>query len=90
MFLSKYFILYANKKKDRKFILKERNTVYLFKRNIKIKKLSNKLNYIKLESCKTLETKKLVNYKLNLLAFMQINLIFFIFLLKSADLNTLI
>jgi len=43
---------------------------------------------MKLESFKILEEKKLINYKLNLSTFMKIHLIFHIFLLKSADLNT--
>jgi len=53
-----------------------------------MKRLSNKLNHIKLKLFKILETKKLINYKLNLSAFMQIHSIFHICLLKSVDLNT--
>jgi len=64
--------------------------VYLLKQNIKTKKSSNKLNHMKLESFEILEEKKLINYELNLSAFMKIHSIFYIFLLKSADLNTLI
>ncbi len=45
---------------------------------------------MKLESFEILEEKKLINYELNLSAFMKIHSIFYIFLLKSADLNTLI
>ncbi len=81
-------ILYANKKRDKRFTLKKRNKVYLLRRNIKINRLSNKLNHIKLKSFEILEEKKLINYKLNLSAFMKIHSIFHIFLLKSADSNT--
>jgi len=83
-------ILYTNKKRDRKLTLKKKDKVYLLKQNIKMKRLSNKLNHMKLESFEILEEKKSINYKLNLSAFMKIHLIFHIFLLKSANLNSLI
>ncbi len=83
-------ILYANKKRNKEFTFKKRNKAYLLRRNIKMKKSSNKLNHMKLESFEILEEKKLINYKLNLSTFMKIHLIFHIFLLKSADSNTLI
>ncbi len=89
-FLSKRMILYANKKRDRKSTFKERNKAYLLRWNIKMKRSSNKLNYTKLKSYKILEIKELINYKLNLSAFMKIHLIFHICFLKSADSNTLI
>jgi len=80
--------LYANKKKDRKLTFKKRNKAYLLRWNIKTKRLSNKLNYMKLESFEILEEKRLINYKLNLSTFMKIYSIFHICLLKSANLNT--
>jgi len=43
---------------------------------------------MKLKSFEILEEKKLINYKLNLSAFMKIHSVFHISLLKSADLNT--
>ena len=89
-FFVKRSVLYVNKKRNKDFILKERNKVYLLKRNIKTKRLSNKLNHIKLKSFKILETKKSINFKLNLSTFMRIHSIFHIFLLKSADPDTLI
>ncbi len=55
-----------------------------------MKRLSNKLNHTKLKSYKILKIKKLINYKLNLSAFMKIHSIFHICLLKFANLNTLI
>jgi len=89
-FLSKRMTLYANKKRDRESTLKERNKVYLLRRNIKTKRSSNKLNHTKLESFEILKTKESINYKLDLSASMQIHLIFHICLLKSADSNALI
>ncbi len=80
--------LYANKKRDRKSTLKKKNKVYLLRRNIKIKRSSNKLNHTKLESFEILEEKRSINYELNLSASMRIHLIFDISLLKSADSNT--
>ena len=82
--------MYANKRRNKEFTLKKKDIVYLFRRNIKIKRLSNKLNHIKLELFKILKTKKLINYKSNLLVTIRKYSIFYIFLLKSADLNTLI
>jgi len=87
-FLSKRMTLYANKKRDRESTLKKRDKVYLLRRNIKIKRSSNKLNHTKLESFEILEEKKSINYELNLSASMRIHSIFHIFLLKSADSNT--
>ena len=55
-----------------------------------MKRSSNKLNYIKLESYKILKIKESINYKLNLSASMKIHLIFDIYLLKFANSNTLI
>ncbi len=81
-------ILYANKKRNKEFTLKKRDKVYLLRRNIKTKKSSNKLNHMKLKSFEILEEKRLINYKLNLSTFMKIYSIFYIFLLKSADLNS--
>jgi len=80
--------LYANKKRGKRSTFKKRNKTYLLRRNIKTKRSSNKLNYMKLESFKILEEKKLINYKLNLSASMKIHLIFHISLLKFADSNT--
>ncbi len=42
---------------------------------------------MKLKSFEILEEKKLINYELNLSTFMKIHSVFYIFLLKSADLN---
>ena len=77
-------------RKEIENLLLKKNKVYLLKRNIKTKRSSNKLNHMKLESFEILEEKKLINYELNLSASIKIHSIFYIFLLKSADLNTLI
>ncbi len=80
--------LYANKKRDRKSTFKKRDKVYLLRWNIKMKRSSNKLNHMKLKSFEILEEKKLINYKLNLSAFMRIHSVFYIFLLKFANSNS--
>jgi len=80
--------LYANKKRDRKSTFKKRYKVYLLRWNIKMKRSSNKLNHMKLKSFEILEEKKLINYKLNLSAFMRIHSVFHIFLLKFANSNS--
>ena len=87
-FLSKRMILYANKRRDKESTFKKKNKAYLLRRNIKMKRSSNKLNHTKLEFYKILEIKELINYKLNLLTFMKIHLIFYICFLKFANLNT--
>ncbi len=81
-------ILYANRRKDRESTFKEKNKAYLLRWNIKTKRSSNKLNHIKLEFYKILKIKELINYKLDLSAFMRIHLIFHIYLLKSVNANT--
>jgi len=80
--------LYANKKRDSEFTFKKKDKVYLLRRNIKMKKSSNKLNHTKLESFEILEEKKSINYELNLSASMRIYSVFHIFLLKSTDSNS--
>ncbi len=81
-------ILYANKKRHRRFTFKKKHKVYLLRRNIKMKKSNNKLNYTKLKSFEILEEKKSINYELNLSASMKIHSVFHISLLKSANLNS--
>ena len=78
-FLAKRSALYVNKKRNKNFILEEKNKVYLLRRNIKTKRLSNKLNHIKLKLFRILKTKKSVNFKLNLLTLMRIHSVFHIF-----------
>jgi len=59
--------------------------VYLLIRNIKSKRLSKKLDYIKVELFLIRKAKGLVNYKLNLLADDKVYLISYIFLLKLVN-----
>ena len=53
---------YINKKRSIKLMFKEKDKVYLVCKNIKTKRLSNKLDYKKLRLFKVLEVKSLVNY----------------------------
>ena len=48
------------------------------------------MNHTKLELFEILKEKKSINYELNFSTFMKIHSVFHIFLLKSADLNSLI
>ncbi len=54
-------------------------------KNLKIRKLSKKLNHVKVESFLIKKTKKLVNYELDLLKDAKVFLIFYILLLKLAN-----
>ena len=66
-FLIKRSTKYINKKRLAKLTLKKRDFIFLLKKNIKIKRLSLKLNYIKLKLFKIKEKKELVIFILNLL-----------------------
>ena len=59
-------ILYANKKRDRESTFKKRDKVYLLRWNVKMKRSSNKLNHMKLESFEILEEKRSINYEFEL------------------------
>jgi hypothetical protein len=63
-------------------ILKKRDKIYLFRRNINIKKLSNKLDYKKLGPFKINKVIRLVNYYLELPKTINIYFIFHISLLE--------
>jgi len=78
-------IKYQNKKQKTISQLKKRDKVYLFTKNLKTRKSSKKLNYIKIELFFVKKAKKLVNYKLDLFQNAKIFLVFYILLLKSAD-----
>ncbi len=54
-------------------------------KNLKIRKLSKKLNHIKVESFFVKKTKKLVNYELDLLKNVKVFLVFYVLLLKSTN-----
>ena len=68
--------------------MKKRNKIYLFTKNLKIKKLNKKLNYVKIELF--FIKKNRINYKFELLKNTRIHSIFYISLLKSIDLKTFI
>ena len=70
--------------------LKKRDKVYLIRRNIWTKRLSNKLDYIKLRLFKINIIKRPLNYKLALLKIINIFLVFYIFLLKLILLEVLL
>ncbi len=65
--------------------LKKKNKIYLFTKNLKIRKLSKKLNYVKVESFLIKKTKKLINYEFDLLKNVKVFLVFYILLLTLAN-----
>jgi hypothetical protein len=67
--------------------LKKGDKVYLLRKNIKTKRLSDKLDNKKLGLFKIKEVKGLVNYKLRLPKSMNIYLVFYISLLKLVPLR---
>jgi len=68
--------------------LKKKNKMYLLTKNLKIRKKSKKLNHVKIESFFIKEVKKSINYELDLFKNVKVFLVFYISLLKSADLST--
>ena len=63
--------------------------VYLLRKNVKTKWLSNKLDYKKLGPFRIKRKIGPVNYKLSLPYIMKIYLVFYILLLEKAPLNTI-
>ena len=64
---------------NREPILKKKDKIYLLRRNIKIIRLNNKLDYTKLGLYRVKKILRLINYKLNLPKKMKIYLSFYIF-----------
>ena len=62
----------------------------MFTKNLKIKKLSKKLNYVKIELFFVKNQKDRINYKFELSKNTRIYLMFYISLLKSIDSKTFI
>ena len=62
--------------------------IYLLRRNIKIKRLNDKLNHIKLGLFKIIKKLRLVIYKLKILKSIRIYLVFYILLLEPILKNT--
>ena len=68
-------------------IFKKREKVFLLRRNIKTKRLSAKLDYVKIESFKVIDNLGKNAYKLNLSKSMGVYPIFHVTLLKKAPLS---
>ena len=75
--------------KKNEFQLKK-NKIYLFTKNLKIKKSNKKLNHVKIESFFIKNQKSRINYEFELSQNTRIHSIFHISLLKSIDSNTFI
>ena len=83
-FLSHRLAFCYNKYYAEASILKKRDKVYLLRKNIKITRLSEKLNYIKIKSFKIVRNIKHISFKLNLLEKIKRKyLVFHVLLLKS-------
>jgi hypothetical protein len=78
----------ANKKRIEGPILKEGDKVYLWRRNIKTKRQSGKLDFLKLGPFKIKAIKGPVNYELELPQKMRIHPVFHVSLLERADPDT--
>jgi hypothetical protein len=75
-------VFYYNKKRSQELTLKERDKVYLDRRNIRTKQLSDKLDNKKLSLFKIKVVKRRLNYELSLLKNISIFLVFHISLLE--------
>jgi len=80
--------MYYNKSKLEGPRFRKGDLVYLLRQNIKTIKSSNKLDHKKFGPFKVKRNIKDINYELHLLPTIRIHLIFYISLLKSANLNT--
>jgi hypothetical protein len=76
--------MYYNQKHSVGPTLKEGDKVYLLRKNITIKRPSDKLDYKKLGPFKIAKIKSLVNYRLKLLKTIKIHPVFYVSLLKPA------
>ena len=82
---------YQNKKRKMTPLLKKRDKIYLFTKNLRInKRRSKKLDHVKVESFFIKVIKGRTNYELNFLVDAKVFLVFHIFMLKSTHSNTLI
>ena len=71
-------------------LLKKRNKIYFYTKNLKInKRRSKKLDHVKVELFLIKIVKKSINYELNFLINVKIFFVFHIFVLKSTHSNTL-
>jgi hypothetical protein len=90
VFFAKKIISYYDKYYNIEPILKERNKIYLIRRNIQTKRLSTKLDHKKLELFKIKRVIGLVNYKLVLLKTINIYPVFHISFLELVLLGILL
>jgi hypothetical protein len=74
----------VDKKRIIRLTFKERDKVYLLQANLRTKKLSNKLNSLRVGLFKVLAKTRPVNYKLKLLLLIKIHLVFYVKLLELA------
>ena len=81
-------VKYINKKRIKGSTLKERDLVYLLRKNIKTKRLSEKFNHIKLRPFIIKEKLKAIMYRLILPKDIKIYLVFYVSLLESTLKNT--
>jgi len=79
---------YQNKKRKTTPQLKKGDKVYLLTKNLKTRRPSKKLNYVKVESFLVKEAKEPINYKLDLPKDAKVFLVFYISLLEPIDPNT--
>ena len=80
--------LFADRKRIKGPILKERDKTYLLRQNIKTTRPNNKLDHIKLGPFRIKKVKGDVNYELNLPKKMRIHPVFHISLLEPANTDT--
>jgi len=62
--------------------------MYLFTKNLKTRKLSKKINHVKVESFLVKKTKRSINYEFDLLKDVKVFLVFYILLLELTNLIT--
>jgi hypothetical protein len=82
--------MYYNQKHSVGPTLKEGDKVYLLRKNIATKRLSDKLDHKKLGPFKITEIKSLVNYRLKLPKTIKIHPVFYVSLLELAPLGSLL
>ena len=76
---------YQNKKRKTTPLLKKKNKMYFFTKNLKINKRRNKkLDHVKVESFFIKIVKRSINYELNFFNDAKIFFVFYIFVLKIA------
>ena len=87
MFLAKRIAKFVNKERSKGLDFKERGIAYLLRRNIKTRRLSDKLDYKKLRLFKIKKKLELVTYKLVLPKDIRIYSVFYIVLLEKVSTN---